>query len=128
MLVRVREGNYDPTDMSEGAPEPRGCELWTGHAEDITVMAFRDAGVEIEPGEWYDLQSFSALLEAAKPKITREDQAVYSTVTTRHDGVAGGWSATIGVREFTAALMVCRSVVQHVRRLGGGDQVWLRVE
>ena len=129
MLVMVREGPYDPADIArDGLPEPKGPELWSGSVEDITVVALRAVGVEVEPGEWYELARFHDLIGAARADPTGSREAVYSTVTTRHAGVAKPWETRIGIEERAAALMVCKAVVEHVRRLAHPENIWVRIE
>lgn len=129
MLLMVREGPYDPEVIVMDEPTgPRGREVWSGSVEGITVVALTGAGVEVQPGEWYTLARFAQLLDSARAEGIDGPRTVYSAVTVQHAGVARPWEATIGIDELAAALMVCRSVVAHVRRLGRDDAFWVRVE
>jgi hypothetical protein len=128
MLIKVRDGIYNPTGTldRDDTLEPKGRELWSHVVEGVTVTALLDAKVAIEPGSWYSLDQFKLLIEAADPST---DGGIYSTVSTIQPGVGRAWVATMEVRELNAALMVCRSVINHVERLSiQGSEIWVRVE
>ena len=127
MLIRVKEGPYNPSggvDRPE-ALEPVGGELWTGEIDDLTAAALHAAGVGAEPGTWYELEQFKALMADAEDA---GEYDVFSAVSAPQPGVHRPWVATIEVAERSAALMVCRSVVEHVGRLASSNDVWIRVE
>lgn len=127
MLIRVKEGPYYPAgrDDRPESLEPVGSELWSGEIEDLTAAALRAAGIGAEPGTWYELQQFKALMAQARDA---DEPEVFSAVSAPQSGVQRSWVATIEVAERSAALMVCRSVVQHVERLTSTNNVWIRVE
>lgn len=127
MLIRVKEGPYNPSagvDRPE-ALEPIGAELWMGEIDDLAAAALHAAGVGAEPGTWYKLGQFKSLM--AQAQDTGEHD-VFSAVSAPQPGVQKPWVATIEVAERSAALMVCRSVIEHVERLASSDDVWIRVE
>jgi hypothetical protein len=127
VLIRVRTGVYTPAGAvdREETLEPKGQELWFGEVRDLTVTALLDAKVAIEPGTWYPLEDFKALIGRAHPD---GDGGIYSTVNTAQPGVGKAWIATIEVKEVSAALMVCRAVIDLVERLRGEAETWVRVE
>ena len=127
MLIRVREGPYDPSGILDRPEvlEPVGRELWAGDIDDLTAAAVNAAGVRAEPGTWYGLERFKALVKDADGA---NSEVVFSTVSAPQPGVQRPWVATIEVDERRAALMVCRSVVDHVERLKTSTDVWIRVE
>ena len=127
MLIRVREGPYDPSSILDRpeALEPIGREVWAGDIDDLTAAALNAAGVKAEPGTWYELEQFKSLVKSADGVIS---EAVFSTVVAPQPGVQRPWVATIEVDERSAALMVCRSVVDHVDCLNTSTDVWIRVE
>lgn len=127
MLIRVLEGTYNPLGGidQDDALEPTGREIWTARIEDLTAAALHAAGTRVSPGTWYGLEQFKELVNAAD----RADEAsVFSTVSIRQSGVGRSWTAMIEVAESAAALMVCRSVIEHVEQLKKANDVWIRVE
>lgn len=127
MLIQVREGPYNPSGVLDRpeALEPVGRELWTGDIDDLTAAALNAAGVKAEPGTWYELGRFKVLMGDADNAV---GEAVFSAVSMPQPGVQRPWIATIEVDERSAALMVCRSVVDHVERLPASGDIWIRVE
>lgn len=127
MLIRVKEGPYNPLDGADHleALEPAGRELWMAEIDDLTAAALHAAGIGAEPGTWYELEQFKTLLGNAHAPGEND---VFSAVSAPQSGVYRPWVATIEVAERSAALMVCRSVVEHVERLASLNSVWIRVE
>lgn len=127
MLIRVKEGPYNPSDGVDRpeALEPIGGELWTGEVDDLTAASLYAAGVGAEPGTWYELKQFKALMAEAS---AAGEHDVFSAVSAPQPGVQRPWVATIEVAERSAALMVCRSVVEHVERIASASDVWIRIE
>lgn len=127
MLIRVREGPYNPSGIQDRpeALEPVGRELWAGDIDDLAAAALHAAGVRAEPGTWYELKRFKELVKDANEA---NSENVFSTVSAPQPGVQRPWVATIEVDESSAALMVCRSVVDHVERLRTLIDIWIRVE
>lgn len=127
MLIRVLEGAYDSHGVTEldGAVEPKGREIWAAEVDDLTAAALHAAGTGIDPGTWYGLDQFKELVNAADPV---DEASVFSTVSTKQSGVGRSWTALIEIAEATAALMVCRSVIEHVEQLNKTSNVWIRVE
>lgn len=121
MLIRVLEGTYD----SSVGIEPKGREIWTAEVEDLTAAAFSAAGTQIDPGTWYELQQFKALVNVIDPT---DKASVFSTVSIRQSGVDGSWTAIIEVAQYAAVHMVCCSVIEHVEHLKKTSDVWVRVE
>ena len=127
MLIRVQEGTYNPNgqiDLDETL-EPSGRELWSGTIDDLTAAALHAADVKADPGTWYKFAQFKALLDGANGT---GDDGVFSAVSTPQPGVHKPWIATIEIAERSAALMVCRSIVEHVEQLRPSGDVWIRVE
>lgn len=127
MLIRVREGTYNPQGEidREETLEPSGRELWSGTIDDLTAAALHAADVKADPGTWYELGQFKKLLDGA---TGAEEGGVFSAVSTPQPGVNKPWIATIEVDEQSAALMVCRSIVEHIEQLRTSSDVWIRVE
>ena len=127
MLIRVQEGMYNPQGEidREETLEPKGRELWSGPIEDLAAAALHAAEVKADPGTWYKLDEFKALLNGAS---AGEEGAVFSAVSAPQPGVYKPWVATIEVAEQSAALMVCRSIVEHIEQLKTSGDVWIRVE
>lgn len=120
MLVKVRKGAID-------APEGSGDddELWSGGHEGLSAAALATAGTSLEVGTWYDVDDFERLLVQISGGASGE---VRGAITVDQPGVDRSWSASIEVDETDAALMLCRSVVQHARLVGGNAGLWVRVE
>lgn len=127
MLIRVKEGPYDPRSSQDSpeALEPVGRELWAGEVDDLTVAALNAAGIKAEPGTWYKLEQFKALMIDGGDAV---GEHVFSAVSAPQPGVQRPWVAIIEVDERSAAMMVCRSVVDHVERLKAPGDAWIRVE
>lgn len=127
MLIRVREGTYNPQGEidHDDTLEPSGRELWSGTVDDLAAASLHAANVLADPGTWYKLEQFKDLLGSAN---VTEEGGVHSTVSTPQPGVNKPWVATIEVAERNAALMVCRSVLQHIEQLDRVGDVWIRVE
>ncbi len=127
MLIRVVDGTYNPHGRvdEDSALEPKGREIWRADVEDLTAAALHAAGTRVDPGTWYELKQFKELVNAADPA---DEASVFSTVSTRQSGVGRSWTAMIEVAVSAAALMVCRSVIEHVEQLKKANDVWIRVE
>jgi len=127
MQIRVLEGMYDPHGGidQDDALEPKGREIWSAEVEDLTAAALHAAGTLVDPGTWYKLEQFKELVNVADPA---QNANVFSTVSTRQSGVGRPWIAVIEIAESAAALMVCRSVIEHVEQLKTVNGVWIRVE
>jgi hypothetical protein len=121
MLIKVRRGSYDP----ETQIEPDGDELWTGGDDGLSAAALNAMNSKFELGTWYPLREFNELVTGLRPPQERE---VMSAITVDQLGVSASWSSAIEIGEDTAALMICQSVADHVRRLQIQGSVWVRVE
>lgn len=127
MLIRVQEGRYNPGgDVDQpGALEPAGRELWSSMIEDLSAASLHAAEIKADPGTWYPFDEFKALLNDASQAPAAQ---VFSSVNAHQPSVHKPWIATIEVEEQNVALMVCRSVVDHVEQIRNDREVWIRVE
>lgn len=129
MHIRVKDGHFDPDNISgDEIAEPNGKEIWEGVVDTLTITSLRDASIQVEPGEWYPFATFKDLVDGARLDDRPLDETVFSTVVTKQSGVAMPWEATIGIRDASAALMVCRSLVNHIEQLPTAGMRWVRVE
>jgi hypothetical protein len=123
MLIKIRRGAFNP---QSGDLEPAGDELWAGGDEELSAAILNAMNNQLEPATWYKLEEFTKLLAQIRP--TREAD-VPSAITVEHPGVCSPWSTAIQIGESTAALMICRSVVEYVQRLRDArDDVWVTFE
>lgn len=123
MLIRVLEGNVG----TDGAAA--GNEVWSGgygvagDDDRLPAAILASAIPNFEVGRWYALAEFEELLEQQG-----DDKVSSTTVDVPQMGVQGSWSATLEIGQGQAAQLVCLSVVEHVRRLSTGSEIWIRVE
>lgn len=122
MLLKVRRGAFNPT---AGDVEPAGDELWSGGDNNLSAAALATPDSDLEVGTWYKLEDFRALLEN---RPAPGEAAVRGAITVQQPGVAKPWEAVIEVEEASAALMICRSVIDLVDQLNGSTGLWVRVE
>ncbi|KRA56249.1 hypothetical protein ASD79_17985 [Caulobacter sp. Root655] len=127
MLIKVREGIFDPQGQpdGDGLLEPKGRELWAANVDDLSAAALHAAGVLVDPGEWYRLEDFKSLVGGA---ANANEYGVFSAVSAPQPGVGKPWIATIEIAEPKAALMVCGSVIDHIEQLQLDSSIWIRVE
>lgn len=127
MLIRVVDGTYNPdgTVDRDDTLEPRGREIWKAKVEDLTAAALHAAGTRVDPGTWYELKQFKELVDAAN---STDDSKVFNTVSTTQSGVSRSWTAMIEVADSVAALMVCRSLIEHIEQRERASDIWIRIE
>jgi hypothetical protein len=122
MLIRVRRGAFDP--LSDDT-QPDGDELWSGGDEELSAAVLNAMDKRFELGTWYGPDEFAVLLAELAPP---QEHEVLSAIAVDQPGVSGPWTAAIQIGEDSAALMVCRSVVDHIRQLRAPGKVWVRVD
>lgn len=120
MLIRVHQG-----ERVDDIAEP-GSEVWAAEIADLTSSALQAALVPVRPGEWYPFEEFKTLISDNQESSIEDDS--YATVLTTHPGVDASWSAAIEVGTLSAALMVCKSTVEHVERMKLSGKVWVWIE
>jgi hypothetical protein len=122
MLIKVRRGPFNPRS---GDLQPNGEELWSGGDEELSAAVLNAMNEQLQVGSWYTLEDFAKLLAELQPP---QEHEVPSAITVQQLGVSCAWSTAIQIGESRAALMICRSVVEHVRRLRAPGNVWVWVE
>lgn len=122
MLLKIQRGTFDPraNDIA-----PTGEELWSGQVEELSAAMLTTMSPKLELGTWYRLDEFAQAIEEIEPDKNSE---VPSAITVNLPGVAKQWSTAIQVGQASAVLMICRSVIDHVKRMRVSGEIWVRFE
>jgi hypothetical protein len=122
MRIIIRSGRFDV----ERDLQPSGVKLWEGGDDELPAAAITSMSQGFEPGTWYGIDEFRRLLASMEP--AEGDNEVTSSVVAEQFGVAAPWSAAIEIGQSRAALMICRSVLQHAERFSSNDTLWVRID
>jgi hypothetical protein len=126
MMIRVVEkSGQAPTVDDEGK------EVWYGGYGDpsqeeasLSASILTASAPDLEIGTWYTLSDF-------EQKITgiREDaDAGWTIIAIDEIGVEIATPASILVPQITAAKTICGSIIDHFKKLGKQQDLWIRVE
>ena len=122
MQIVIKMGRYD----AEMDAAPDGPVLWEGGDDELPAAALAMISCDFAPGDWQPLSQFAGVIAGMNP--AEAEQEVSSAVTASQAGVAAPWLASIAVGQTRAALMLCRSVVEHATTRSDWAGAWVRVD
>ena len=122
MQIVIKTGRY----IADTDSAPDGTVLWEGGDDELPAAALAMISKDFAPGDWQPLSQFASLVSSMKP--AEADQEVSSAVTARQAGVTAPWRVSIAVGQTRAALMLCRSLVEHAAKRSDWNGAWVRVD
>lgn len=122
MQIIVRGGAFD----AERDIEPNGPVLWSGGDDELPAAVLAAMTTHFQPGTWYEIEEFEKVVGGMA--LIEGELEVTGAVTAEQLGVTNRWTAAIEVGQSKAALMICRSVLNHAKRLQPDRSNWIRVD